>query len=101
MPHFPMQSYFFPKPETRSTEFFGFFGFFGKVAAFIGPTIYFFMAVMYDSRVGILSIAVLLFIGLILLFMVDVEAGHADARAEDKRLREIQASLNTEGIIDE
>ena len=44
---------------------------------------------------------IILFIGLILLFMVDVEAGHADARAEDKRLREIQASLNSEGTIDE
>ena len=88
-------------PETRSTEFFGFFGFFGKVAAFLGPTIYFFMAVMYDSRVGIFSIAILLFIGLILLFMVDIEAGHADARAEDKRLRAIQASLNSEESLDE
>ena len=88
-------------PETRSTEFFGFFGFFGKVAAFMGPTLYFFMAVMYDSRVGIFSIAVLLFIGLILLFMVDVEAGHADARAEDERLRSVQASLNSEELLDE
>lgn len=85
-------------PETRSTEFFGFFGFFGKVAAFMGPTIYFFMAVMYDSRVGIFSIAVLLLIGLVLLYMVDVEAGHADARAEDKRLRTIQASLTEDSI---
>ena len=88
-------------PETRSTEFFGFFGFFGKVAAFIGPTLYFFMAVMYDSRVGILSIAVLLFFGLILLFMVDVEAGRKDAKAEDVRLRAIQASLNSEDSIEE
>ena len=88
-------------PETRSTEFFGFFGFFGKVAAFIGPTIYFFMVVMYDSRVGIFSIAVLLLIGLVLLSMVDVEASHADARAEDKRLRKIQASLNSEVTSDE
>jgi MFS-type transporter involved in bile tolerance (Atg22 family) len=80
-------------PETRSTEFFGFFGFFGKVAAFMGPTIYFFMAVMYDSRMGIFSIAVLLLIGLILLYMVDIDAGRLDAQAEDKRLRVIQASL--------
>ena len=87
-------------PETRSTEFFGFFGFFGKVAAFMGPTIYFFMAVMYDSRLGIFSIAVLLFIGLILLSMVDIEAGRADARAEDKRLRAIQESLR-ESSVDE
>ncbi|MDE0740969.1 MAG: MFS transporter [Candidatus Poseidoniia archaeon] len=85
-------------PETRSTEFFGFFGFFGKVAAFMGPTLYFFMAVMYDSRLGIFSIAVLLFIGLILLYMVDIEAGRADARAEDERLRAIQISLREDSV---
>ncbi|MDC0526882.1 MFS transporter [Euryarchaeota archaeon] len=87
-------------PETRSTEFFGFFGFFGKVAAFMGPTLYFFMAVMYDSRMGIFSIAVLLLIGLILLYMVDIDAGRLDAQAEDKRLRAIKASLK-EDLIDE
>ena len=87
-------------PETRSTDFFGFFGFFGKVAAFMGPTLYFFMAVMYDSRMGIFSIAVLLLIGLILLYMVDIEAGRVDAQEEDKRLRIIQASLR-ENTTDE
>jgi len=74
-------------PKTRSTEFFGFFGFFNKVAAFMGPTLYFFMAVVYDSRVGIFSISMLLLIGAGLLYMVDIEAGKADARAEDERLR--------------
>jgi len=74
-------------PETRSTEFFGFFGFFNKVAAFMGPTLYFFMTVVYDSRVGIFSIAMLLLIGAGLLYRVDIEAGRADARAEDERLR--------------
>ena len=76
-------------PETRSTEFFGFFGFFNKVAAFMGPTLYFFMTVVYDSRVGIFSIAILLLIGAGLLYRVDIEAGRADARAEDERLRKI------------
>ncbi len=74
-------------PETRSTEFFGFFGFFNKVAAFMGPTLYFFMSVVYDSRVGIFSISLLLLIGAVLLYRVDIEAGRADARAEDERLR--------------
>ena len=45
------------------------------------------MAVMYDSRVGIFSIAILLLIGLILLYRVDVEAGRRDADEEDKRIR--------------
>ena len=86
-------------PETRSTEFFGFFGFFNKVAAFMGPTLYFFMAVVYDSRVGIFSIAILLLIGAGLLYMVDIEAGRADARAEDERLRrKLADSQDTESV---
>ena len=81
-------------PETRSTEFFGFFGFFGKVAAFLGPTLYFFMAVMYDSRAGIFSIAVLLLIGLVLLYGVDVEAGRKDADEEEQRIRKNLSELD-------
>ncbi|DAC64134.1 MAG TPA: hypothetical protein D7I02_00980 [Candidatus Poseidoniales archaeon] len=76
-------------PETRSAEFFGFFGFFGKVAAFIGPLLYGFMTVMYDSRMGILSIAVLILIGAVMMRMVDLEEGRLDAQAEDARNRGI------------
>ncbi len=84
-------------PKTRSTEFFGFFGFFGKVAAFMGPFIYFGMTTAFDSRVGILSISVIILIGAVLLYFVDIEAGREDARAEDKLLREAVAkSLESE-----
>jgi len=78
-------------PETRSAEFFGFFGFFGKVAAFIGPLLYGVMTVMYDSRVGILSIAMLILIGAVMMRMVDLEQGRADAQAEDARNRGIHS----------
>ena len=78
-------------PETRSAEFFGFFGFFGKVAAFIGPLLYGIMTVMYDSRVGILSIAMLILIGAVMMRMVDLEQGRADAQAEDARNRGIHS----------
>ncbi len=76
-------------PESRSAEFFGFFGFFGKVAAFIGPLLYGLMTVMFDSRVGILSIAMLILIGAIMMRWVDVEAGRKDAMEEDARNRGI------------
>jgi len=76
-------------PETRSTEFFGFFGFFGKVAAAIGPLLYATMTLMFDSRVGVLSIAVLIAIGVFLMRYVDIEKGREDARAEDARNRGI------------
>ena len=76
-------------PETRSAEFFGFFGFFGKVAAFIGPLIYATLTVMFDSRVGVFSISMLILIGALMMRMVDVEDGRAAARAEDARNRGI------------
>jgi len=81
-------------PETRSTEFYSFLGFFNKVAAFLGPTLYFFMAVMYDSRAGIFSIAFLLLLGAILLYRVDIEAGIEDAKAEDNRIRKLLAETS-------
>ena len=74
-------------PETRSTEFFGFFGFFGKVAAFMGPMLYTALAVMFDSRVAIASLAVLIIAGTIMMRWVDVEDGIAVAAAEDARNR--------------
>ena len=76
-------------PESRSAEFFGFFGFFGKVAAFIGPLLYGLMTVMFDSRVGILSIAMLILIGTVMMRWVDVEEGRKDAMEEDARNRGI------------
>ena len=79
-------------PETRSTEFFGFFGFFGKVAAFIGPMLYTVLAVMFDSRVAISSLAVLIIAGTIMMRWVDVEDGIAVAAAEDARIRGISES---------
>lgn len=76
-------------PETRSAEFFGFFGFFGKVAALLGPMIYGIMTVAYDSRVGVASLCVLIIIGTVMMRYVDVDAGRADAQAEDARNRGI------------
>ena len=76
-------------PETRSAEFFGFFGFFGKVAALMGPLLYGSLTVMYDSRVGILSISVLILIGAVMMKFVDLEQGREDAKAEDARNRGI------------
>ena len=74
-------------PETRSAEFFGFFGFFGKVAALLGPLIYLWMTVWFDSRVGIFALSLLIIAGAIILRKVDVEDGIAVAKAEDERNR--------------
>ena len=74
-------------PETRSAEFFGFFGFFGKVAAFIGPFLYGTLAILFDDRVAILSIGLLILSGTVMMHWVDVEDGIAVANAEDARNR--------------
>ena len=78
-------------PETRSAEFFGFFGFFGKVAALMGPLLYGTMTVMYDSRVGIASICLLIVIGALMMRLVDVEDGRRAAMEEDARNRGLMA----------
>ena len=70
-------------PETRSTEFFGFFGFFGKVAAFIGPFLYAVVGGYYGSRAGLISIALLIVAGTIILRWVDFEEGIRVAKEED------------------
>ena len=74
-------------PETRSAEFFGFFGFFGKVAAFMGPLLYGTLSIMFDSRVAISSLAMLIIAGTIMMYWVDVDDGIAVANAEDERNR--------------
>jgi len=76
-------------PETRSAEFFGFFGFFGRVAAILGPLLYGTLTVMYDSRVGIASICVLIVIGSVMMKWVDVDDGRRAAMEEDARNRGI------------
>jgi UMF1 family MFS transporter len=81
-------------PETRSTEFFGFFGFFGKVAAFMGPMMYTALSVMYDSRVAIASLSILIISGTIMMYWVDVDDGIAVANAEDERNRAKKADTN-------
>ena len=45
------------------------------------------MTVLFDSRMGILSISLLIVAGAILLRKVDVEDGIAVAKAEDERNR--------------
>ncbi len=58
-------------PAGKSSEFFGFYNMLGKFAAVIGPMVVGWSSVLWGSRFGILSIAVLLVAGGILLLMVN------------------------------
>ncbi len=68
-------------PENKSAEFFGFYNMLGKFAAILGPMLTGTVAVMTgDPRLGILAIALLFIGGAILLSLVNLRAGEADAR---------------------
>jgi len=66
----------FLTPESKKTEFFGFYAFSGKLAAIIGPVVYGLIRNITSShRAAILSIAVFLIAGLILISRVNEERG--------------------------
>ncbi len=58
-------------PAGKSAEFFGFYNMLGKFAAVIGPMVVGWSSVLWGSRYGILSIAVLLVAGGLLLVTVN------------------------------
>lgn len=74
-------------PETRTTEFFGFFGFIGKAAAMIGPFLYALAVSQFDSRVALLTIAIVILLGTLLASCVNLEEGERVAAMEDARIR--------------
>ena len=73
-------------PKTRTTEFFGFFGFIGKAAAMTGPFLYAFTQGVFDDRVALLSIVIVIIIGTVLCGLVDLEKGIQMADEEDARV---------------
>ena len=74
-------------PETRTSEFFGFFGFLGKSAAMIGTFIYGITSSVFDSRVALMSVTVVILIGTYLANKIDLEEGIRVAAEEDARIR--------------
>ncbi len=74
-------------PETRSGEFFSFFGFMSRVSVIVGPMIYVLLTAVFDTRVAITSLLVMIVAGVIILKWVDVERGEEVAAIEDDRRR--------------
>ena len=75
-------------PERRSGEFFGFFGFIGRASSVFGPMIYIAATALFDTRVAVLSILLIIVIGTVVLRWVDVAEGSRVAVEEDARARE-------------
>ncbi|PZC50914.1 MAG: MFS-type transporter involved in bile tolerance [Chloroflexi bacterium] len=74
-------------PETRSGEFFSFFGFMSRASTVIGPTLYILFTGLFDTRVAISSLLVIIVVGTVMLRWVDVDAGSRLADLEDQRNR--------------
>ena len=83
-------------PETKSGEFFGFFGFVGKASAVFGPMVYLLFTGIYDTRMAILAVLVIIVAGTVTLRWVDVEEGRSVATEEDKRHRAEVAGTDRE-----
>ncbi len=72
-------------PETRSGEFFSFFGFMSRASAVFGPMLYVIVTSVFDTRVAITSILIIIIAGTIALRWVDVQSGARAAEREDDR----------------
>lgn len=74
-------------PDSRSGEFFSFFGFMTRASSVFGPTLYVFATAVFDTRVAVVSILLLIAAGTVVLRWVNVEEGARVAAAEEARLR--------------
>ena len=80
-------------PESRSGEFFSFFGFMSRASAVFGPMMYVAVTAVFDTRVAVTSILLIIIAGTIVLTRVNVSAGvRAAARDERRTVRHIDAS---------
>ena len=70
-------------PLTRSGEFFSFFGFMSRASSVIGPTMYILFTSMFDQRIAVSSLLLIIIAGTILLKWVDVSKGSEAAKSED------------------
>ena len=72
-------------PESRSAEFFGFFGFANRASAVFGPMVYLVFTGVYDTRMAVLAVLVLIVAGTVMLPWIDVEEGRRVADHEDSQ----------------
>ena len=72
-------------PRSRSGEFFSFFAFMSRLSSVIGPILYVVATDVFDTRVAVVSILLLIVAGAIVLRWVDVAAGIQAAEAEEAR----------------
>ena len=79
-------------PQSRSGEFFSFFGFMSRASSVFGPMLYILATAVFDTRVAVTSILMIIVAGTIVLARVDVAEGARVAEAENRPAREGRSS---------
>ena len=79
-------------PETRSAEFFSFFGFVSRASTVFGPMLYVAVTGVFDTRLAVVSILIIIVSGTIILRWVNVAEGVRAAAREDHRQRQLQTA---------
>ena len=72
-------------PESRSGEFFSFFGFMSRASSVFGPMMYIAATAIFDTRVAVASILLIIIAGTIVLTRVNVSQGMRAAAREERR----------------
>ena len=72
-------------PESRSGEFFSFFGFMSRASSVFGPMMYVAATAVFDTRVAVTSILLIIIAGTIVLTRVNVAQGMRAAAREERR----------------
>ncbi len=75
-------------PGSRSGEFFSFFGFISRTSSVFGPMLYIAATALFDTRVAVTSILLIIVAGTILLRRVNVAEGIRVAAREEARTQD-------------
>ncbi|SDW88202.1 MFS transporter, UMF1 family [Marininema mesophilum] len=69
-------------PPQQNAEFFGLYGLSGKFASIFGPALFGLIGQLSgSSRLGIASLAIFFLVGLIMLYLVDIDKGKLEANS--------------------
>ena len=80
-------------PKGKSMEFFSFFGFAGRASSVVGPLMFAVIATMFDTRLAIGSILILIVVGTFMLRWVKVGEGVLIAEEENERIGRLRADV--------
>lgn len=72
-------------PESRSGEFFSFFGFMSRASSVFGPMLYIAATAVFDTRVAVTSILMIIIAGTVVLTRVNVARGIRAAARNERR----------------